>query len=127
MRKANRKIDCGMIWHVEEEDLRGAHEQSALDTRRIRRKTTFKHRCEQMAQCAQSPQYGRDEAAHKRAIAVGEFAQRTLILELFVERTFAMENAFENIRDDAADGEAGNGRRHDALEGSCFPAYTEFN
>jgi len=116
-----------VIGHVKKKDLGCADQERALDARRIRRESAFEHRREQMPQCAQSPEHSRNHAAHERAIAFGEFAQRGLILKLFVERTFTMQYAFENIRGDAADGEAGNGRRHGVLEGSYLPAYTEFN
>ena len=121
-----------MVGHVEEQDLRGAHQQRAFDLRRVGRQPAFERGCEQMAQRAEPPQHGGDQAAHQRAVALGQLAQRRLIFELFVERTLAPQHAVENLGGDAADGKAGNGRRHIELEDlagakvSVEPAYTEF-
>ena len=57
-----------------------------------------------MAQRAEPPQHGRNQAADERAVAFGKSAQRGLIFELFVEWTLALQYAVENICGNVADG-----------------------
>ena len=61
-----------MVGHVEQEDLRGADQQRGLDPRRIGRQAAFEQSAEQMPQRAEPAQHGRDDAAHQRAVALGE-------------------------------------------------------
>ena len=108
LRQPHRKIDGGVIGHVEKQDLRGAEKQRGLDARRLRRQAAFEQRPMQMAQGAEPAQHGRDQRARERAVAIlerGELARR---VEQLVERAAAAQHAVEDIGGDAAHGEAGH-------------------
>ena len=98
-----------MVGHFEPQDLRGADEQRGLDPRRIGGQAALEKKAEQMAQRAEPAQHGRDQAAHQRAVAVGERGEagmRARAVELLVERPVAAQHAVEDVGGDPARGEA---------------------
>ena len=106
-----RKIDGRMIRHVHEQELGGAHQKDRLDARGVARVTAVERGGEQMPQCPEAPERGRDQHAHERAIAVGKRGQgrmRVLAAEMIVERAMMAQHAVEDVDGDAAGGEAGD-------------------
>ena len=71
LHQTDGQIDGRMVGHVEEEDLRGADQERALDARRFLRQTAFEENADEMAQRAEPPQHHRDQRSRQRPIAVG--------------------------------------------------------
>ena len=66
-----------------------------------------------MAQGAEPPQYGGDEPAHQRAVAVGKRGEAGMggfAGQLFVERDFPPQDTVENVGGNPSGGEAGDFR-----------------
>ena len=78
LRQPDRKIDGGVVGHFEKQDLRCANEQRGLDARRLRRRTAFEKKPDQMAQGAKPPQHGRDQRAGQGAVALGKAGERSI-------------------------------------------------
>ena len=54
LHQPHRKIDRGMVGHVEKQNLRGAEQERGLDPRRLRRQAAFEERPQQMAQACRA-------------------------------------------------------------------------
>ncbi len=109
LRQPHRKIDRGMVRHVEKQDLRGAEQERGLDPRRLRRQTTFEKRPKEMAQGAEPAQHGSDQRARQRAVALLQRGKLASVrVEQLIERAAAAQHAFDDVGGDAAHGEAGH-------------------
>ena len=89
-----------MVGNVEEQDLRGAHQERAFQARRIGGKSAVEAARDQAAQGAEPPERGRDDATDKRAVPLGEEREPRIggrPVELLVERSPAMQHAFDNV------------------------------
>ncbi len=109
MGQPHRQIDRGMVGHFEPEDLRRAEQQDGFDAWRFGRKTLVEKTADDVAQRAEPPQHRGGEAAHQRAVAVGERGEagmRGPAGELFVERDLPAQHAVENVGGNAPGGEA---------------------
>ena len=110
----NRKIDRGMVGHVEQKDLRGAQKKRGLDPGGVGGSAALEEQAEQMAKRAEPPQHARGERASQRPIALGKCGEARLgILDLLIQWSIAAQDGFEKLGCDATRGEA---RR---LRGGC--------
>jgi hypothetical protein len=101
----HREIDCGMIRHVEPENLRCAKQKGDLDARRVGGASALEIKAEQMAERSQPAEHERDQSAHQRTIAVRKRRKTrvsTRAIELLIERPPAHEYGFEDIGRDPA-------------------------
>ncbi len=113
MRQPHRQIDRGMVGHFEPENLRGADQQNGFRARRFGGKAFLEKSAEQLPQRAEPPQHGSNEAAHQRAVAIGEPGQTgmdSLARELLVERDLSPQDAVKDVGGDPSGGEAGDFR-----------------
>ncbi len=118
LREPHRKIDRGVVGHVEKQDLRGADQQRAFDPRRAVGKTAFEQAGEQMTQRAEPAHDGRDDGAHQRAVALVLERIEVAGFKLLVERPLAPQHALDDVRGDAPGGEAGGWRVSEGAAGS---------
>ena len=96
-----------MVRHIEEQDLRGTHQQRGFDARRILRKARFEELANEMPQGPDPPQHGCDQLAHQRAVAVGERCQSGMLfgaVELRIEWTMTAQHVVEDVGGNAAGG-----------------------
>ena len=109
-RQPHRKIDGGVVGHIEEQDLRCADQQHDLDPSRLRGQPAFEKQPDQMAQRAEPAQRGRDQRAGERPIAVGKAGKPGIgagAVELLIERAMLPQHGVENVGGNAPGGETG--------------------
>ncbi len=70
--QVDRKVDGGVVGHVEPEDLRRADQERGLGARRIGGHAAVEVSAEQVAQCAESAQHRGDQMPCQCAVAIGE-------------------------------------------------------
>ena len=95
------QIDRGVIRHIEKENLRGADQQRAFHTRRLRR-AAFEKAPKHVAERAEPAQHDGNQRPGQRAIAILETREVNGPFDEFVERTAAAQHAVENVRRDPA-------------------------
>jgi hypothetical protein len=61
LRNAHRKIDGGMVGHVEKKNLRRAEKKRGLHARCFRRQPALKQGADEMTQGAEPAQHGRGQ------------------------------------------------------------------
>ena len=110
-RQPHRKIDGGVVGHIEEQDLRRADQQHDLDPWRLLGQPAFEKQPDQMAQRAEPAQRGRDQRTGERPIAVGEAGKPGIgagAIELLIERAMLPQHAVKNIGRNAPGSETGH-------------------
>ena len=111
LRQTHRQVDRGMVGHIEPEDLRGADQQNGFGARRVGRHALGHQLAEQMPQRAEPAQNRGDQAAHQRAIAVGQRGEAGVsgaAGQLLVERNLLAQHAVDDVGGDPAGGKAGD-------------------
>ena len=108
LHQPHRKVDGGVVGHVEKENLGRADQQRGLDPRRLRRRAAIEQEAQQTAQAAEPAQHGGDQRAREGAVALVERGELSGSVEQFVERPAAAQHAIDDIGGDAAGGEAGH-------------------
>ena len=104
-RPAHGEVDRRVVGDLEEQELRRAHQERAFQARRIGGKAAVEAARDQAAQGAEPPERGRDDATDERAVALGEEREPWISgrpVELLVERSPAMQHAFDNVGRGAA-------------------------
>ncbi len=117
LHQTDRKIDGGMVWHVEPEDLRRADKQRGFKPRRPRRE--LYPLTEEMAQGAQPAQHHGHQGTHQCAIANRKRCKiglRRPFFEFVLKRPMPAQHAFEDLSSDPPRGKSG---RIDGEIGTC--------
>ncbi|MGY2931232.1 hypothetical protein ACVWZ6_000834 [Bradyrhizobium sp. GM6.1] len=100
LHEANGEIDGRVIGHVHPEDLGGADQQRALRARRVGGNALVEQAGQHMAERAEPAQHGGDQAAHQRAVAVGERLQSGMgaaAVELLVKCAVLVQHAVDDV------------------------------
>ena len=104
-----------MIGHIHPENLRGADQERALRTRRVRRDTAIEQARQQMAERAEPPKNRRHQPPHQGAVAIGQRLQAGMgacAVELVVEGAVLVQYAVEYISRDPPCRETGHFGRY---------------
>jgi glycine/D-amino acid oxidase-like deaminating enzyme len=108
LREPHRKIDGGVIRHIEKKYLGRSDEQRGLDARRLRRQAFLETEADEVAQRPQPAQRRCGERPDERTVAPRQFRKgraRGGGFELVVEGAAAAKHAVENVGGDTAGGE----------------------
>ena len=116
LHQPHRKVDGGVVGHIKPQDLRRADEKRGLHARCAGGNAALEKGAEHTPQRAQPPQHRRRQRAYQRAVAIRqdrEIILRGPVLELLVERTPAVQDAFQNVGREAPGGKPRRvSRRH---------------
>ena len=99
--QSHRQIDGGMVGDLQKEDLRCAKEQRCLHERRLRGRTPFQKKRDEMAQRAEPAQHRRGERPRERAVALGKRGKAegsgTGAVQHPIERTAPTQHAVDDV------------------------------
>ena len=102
LRQPHRKIDRGVIRHIEKQNLRGAEQERGLDARRMHRQPALDEQADQMAQGAEPAQHGADQRPRQRPVALVKRRQCAAtgvrLVEQFIEPAALPQHALDDIR-----------------------------
>jgi hypothetical protein len=106
-REPHRKIDGGVIRHIEKKYLGRSDEQRSLDARRLRGQAFLETEADEVAQRTQPAQRRRGERPDERTVAPRQFRKRRACggFEFVVEGAAAAKHAVEDVGRDTAGGE----------------------
>ena len=112
LREPHRKIDRGVVRHIEKQNLCGAEQERGLDTRRMHRQPALDEQADEMAQASEPAQHGADQCARQRPVALFKRRQCAAtgvrLVKQFIEPAALPQHALDDIRSSEARGEAGS-------------------